>query len=363
MGSAAISWLLICRGLGIRALSRLRSFALGVAAYVHLAVAWTRRRRRFVRAVHDGARTLHGAAKVAIFVHFDRGGQVHDYVLFYLSALREAGFEIVLVSNGPDLPPASLAAVRPFCAHVILRDNVGYDFGAYRDGVAFLADLSRFEVVALTNDSVYGPFFDLGSTLAGCDAKTPVWGITDSWSRRYHLQSYFLLLQGEALRSACVARFFATVLPTQSKTWVVRRYEIGFTQAMLRGGLRCGALFPYRAATAALIGAARAGRLTDQQLAFGMRRFLAWMLGKVQDGKPLNPMHHFWDHMISRMRCPFLKRELLDSQPGGYPARLPVGAGDPRNQRLRYGSDRAAPASGGRPRPCAVSRRQAASAG
>jgi lipopolysaccharide biosynthesis protein len=238
---------------------------------------------------------------------------------FYLEALRAAGFEIVLVSNGRGLASAAMARLLPICAHVLWRDNVGYDFGAYRDGLGFLGDLSRFQTVVLANDSVYGPFFDLRQTLAGCDAATPVWGMTDSWSRRYHLQSYFLLLQGEALRHPCVGAFFAGLLPTQSKLWVVRRYEIGFTQAMLRGGLRCRALFPYRDAAAALLDAERDGRLSSQRLDPTLRRFFAQVGGRVKHGKPLNPMHQFWDHLIASMHCPFVKRELLTRNPAEIP--------------------------------------------
>jgi lipopolysaccharide biosynthesis protein len=298
---------------------RVRAFLLGYLAYAHLPAAWLRRERRFVRAAHDGGRTLHDAAKVAVFVHFDAAGVVQDYVLFYLAALRTAGFEIVLISNGQDLAPAAMAQVLPMCAHVLARDNIGYDFAAYRDGLAFLGDLSRFDTVVLANDSVYGPLFDLRDILARCDPLIEVWGITDSWSGRYHLQSYFLLLQGEALRNPCLARFFAAVLPIQSKLWVVRHYETGFSQAMLRGGLRCGALFAYRDAAADLLAAARAGQLSDPLLSPELHKFLDWICQKVQRGRPLNPMHHLWDHLISHMHCPFVKRELLARNPASIP--------------------------------------------
>jgi lipopolysaccharide biosynthesis protein len=288
-------------------------------ALVALPHAWLRRRRRFVRDVLRGGRTLPDGGKVALFVHFDRGGSVHDYVLFYLQELREAGFEIILISNGRTPGPAAMARVLPLCAHVLCRDNVGYDFGAYRDGIAFLGDLSRFSMVVLANDSVYGPIFDLRRALARCDPATPVWGVTDSWSLRYHLQSYFLVLQGEALTSTSVTRFFAGLLPVQSKFWIVRHYEVGFTQAMLRDGLRCAALFPYRDAAAALIDAGLAGMLSDRHLGAPFRAFFAAVLAKAQRGTPLNPMHHFWDHMLGQMRCPFIKRELLSRNPAAIP--------------------------------------------
>ncbi|MFX5922245.1 hypothetical protein ABTE55_18880, partial [Acinetobacter baumannii] len=56
-----------------------------------------------------------GVARLAIFMHFDPGGVVADYVRHYLQALRAAGFAIVFVSNSPCLDARSIA---PLCLAV-----------------------------------------------------------------------------------------------------------------------------------------------------------------------------------------------------------------------------------------------------
>jgi lipopolysaccharide biosynthesis protein len=249
------------------------------------------RRTSFIRARHAGTRPLVGSAKAAVFVHYDRAGRVHDYVLGYLQALCDAGCAVVVVSNAPRLDAAALRRLLPRSALVLHRRNVGYDFGAYKDGLAELGDLTRFESVVLANDSVYGPLFDLCPLLARCDASADLWGMTDSRARRYHLQSYFLVLGPRALASPQLAAFWRSVRPVHSREWVIRKYEIGLTQTARRAGLSCAALYDY----AGLV-AARGDT-------------------GVRHGGKLNPMLAFWDELIANRRCPFIKRELLMYNP------------------------------------------------
>ena len=274
----------------------------------------------FVRARHVGADRLIDGAKVAVFAHFDAAGVVHDFVIYYLRALRGAGYTIVFVSNAPDFGAASLQRVLPLSALVLLRANVGYDFGAYKDGIEALGELSRFEHLVLANDSVYGPLFDLSEILARCDAGADIWGMTDNWAGGYHLQSYFLLFRGRALVRPELKAFFRSVRPVQSKQWLILRYEIGLTQAMQRAGLRCAALFPYQAVAAAFAETVRVGDLTRRtSLSARHRRYFAQITGRLDRGKPLNATHWFWRELVCKIGYPFIKRELLIYNPVGVP--------------------------------------------
>src|SRR5579863_2204765 len=155
-------------------------------------IASCRRDQHYIVEQHNGDRELAGAKRVAIFVHYNRRGHVHDYVLYYLRSLRRAGFELVFVSNSPSLSAGARAALQPLCALVMRRRNIGYDFGAYRDGIRAIGGVAELDELLLANDSVYGPFEDLSTVLARCDpARAALWGMTDNWFRHFHLQSYF----------------------------------------------------------------------------------------------------------------------------------------------------------------------------
>ena len=268
-----------------------------------------------------GERSLEGAAKIAIFLHWDRHGVVHDYVLHHLQALRAAGYEILFVSNARRLSEADWGRVAPLAALMLRRRNRGHDFGAFRDAVFDLGDrLGGIERLIIANDSVYGPLHDLSPLLARCDqGGAAVWGVTDSWDRRYHLQSYFLLFKREALAHPAFLAFWRGVRLVPSRGWVIRKYEIGLTQRLMAAGLRCAALFPYRAAAAALSRAVvDQGLLERKDLSPYHKRYADQLFEAVESGAALNQTHYFWDYLIGQ-GCPFLKRDLLLRNPVQVP--------------------------------------------
>jgi len=255
-------------------------------------------------------------------MHFDRNGAVHDYVHYYVEQMSKAGFAIVFVSNAPRLQPASIERLTPLCASILRRDNVGYDFGALKDGMATIPSLDRIGTLLLANDSVYGPFHDLGDIIGRMDMdEADAWGITDSWDRSFHLQSFFLLFGRRALASNAFRRFWSRLRYVQSKTWIVDHYELGLTTALLRDGLRCRALFPYRQAATQLVEGVtlRRAPFPYSQLNPTHEHFLESVVSAVERGVPLNPTHSFWAHLIARMGCPFVKRELLRDNPVHIP--------------------------------------------
>ena len=220
-----------------------RGFAL-LSMYMSVLVALLRIRRNFVVRRYVGQRSLEGAAKVAALIHYDSGGKIYDFLVYYLEALRHAGFEIVFTSNSPKLDPDSLATILPLCALVLHRKNIGYDFGAYKDSLAELGDLSQFDEVILANDSVYGPLFDLKEVLEEVRQLCRCLG---------HDRQPGATLPFAELLSCCLARLpsrpvHGSVLGRSETDPIARvdnsQYEIGLTQAMLHAGVRCAASVP-----------------------------------------------------------------------------------------------------------------------
>lgn len=288
--------------------------------YVSYLRSFVRRRKQFVEERWSGLKDLSAARRVAVFNHFDQNGVLHDFVLHYVRQLNEAGFTVVFVSNSPRLPRATIDPLLPLCALILRRANVGYDFGALKDGIAEIPSLERIDVLLVANDSVYGPFCPLKDIVARMDARADVWGITDSWEHRFHLQSFFLLFNRAALQSPAFARFWSGVRYVQSKGWIIKNYELGLTRALVAAGLRCRALFPYEAAIAALQEAVEDGALQTYACQVPKeRKYLRAICENAGRGEPLNGTHYFWDFLIERMGCPFLKRELLRDNPMGVP--------------------------------------------
>ncbi len=256
--------------------------------------------------------------RVAIFIHWDGRGAVREPVRHYLEALRAAGLSIVCVSNAGRLRADAWATLRELCDVVLLRRNIGYDFGAMREGLeACGLPRAETEMVLIVNDSVYGPLAPLDETLARIDfSAADVWGATESWQRRYHLQSFFIAAGRNALGSESWRRFWSRVRPVRSKTWVIRHYEVGLTGALLAGGLRCAAIWPYRAVVGEVdISVLEAAESKDPLQA--SRRIHTNRIRMASVGRhPLNPAADLWRQLL-RARFPFIKRELLVKNPSG----------------------------------------------
>jgi hypothetical protein len=258
--------------------------------------------------------------RVAVFAHFDRAGAVRPYVLDYLSALSDAGFSIVFASNAGRLKPEAVTTLKPLCAAVIVRRNVGYDFGALREALV-IAGLPRTDtkLLLLLNDSVYGPVRDINELILKIDfERADVWGATDSWQTRYHLQSFFIAAGQRAFTSPAWTKFWSRVKPVQSKTWIIQQYEVGLTQALLRAGMRCAAVWPYEA----VLGLVDSRHLADDGREQGtpIQRARAAQLRRILRAaaaqQPLNPTADLWRQLL-RAGFPFLKRELLRCNPTG----------------------------------------------
>lgn len=304
------------RSLCRRAWSLLHAALLEITGWLGVLRGWFSSSEQMVHVWPEGEAPL--GPRVALFVHFDRAGVVRRHVLDYLAALREAGLTIAFVTNSGRLQPDSMTALQRLCAAVLVRRNVGYDFGAMREGLARLGlPRADTELLVIANDSVYGPLRPLQPLLARADfGRADLWGATDSWQRRYHLQSYFLVAGRAALTSEAWRAFWRDVRPVRSKHWVISRYEVGLTQRLLAGGLRCAALWPYRDLVRRIDVSLLAngqgmpvGPFTDAR-----RDHVGRVARAVATRAPLNPTAEFWRELLEA-GFPFIKRELLRKNP------------------------------------------------
>ncbi len=271
----------------------------------------------------EGDMTL--GSKVCVFVHWDGAGDVRDHVLHHVRSLAQSGMSIVFVTNSGFLQPAAMAKLQQVCAGVLIRANVGYDFGAWREGFEVLQlPRANTEMVVMANDSVYGPIHPIDELLSVVDFdQADVWGCTESWQTRYHLQSYLIAISPRVVASETWRKFWSTVRPTWSKIWLVRLYEIGLTQALLKAGFTCRAIWPYRSLIndldpALLMDHSEGGpNLADPTIR--ARQYQARHIrNAVVQRVPLNPTSDLWRQLLLA-KFPFIKRELLRDNPTHVP--------------------------------------------
>jgi lipopolysaccharide biosynthesis protein len=260
--------------------------------------------------------------RLCVFAHFDRDNVIDGYVLNYLKALRSVAHSIVFVSTsqltGPDIRTLS-----GLCDSVITRANVGHDFMSWRIGLASVSDLAAYDEVIVCNDSVYGPFYPLEQVFhkmakRDCD----FWGITCGTHKSFHLQSYFIVFRRRILASRAFNEFWQSVTPERSKERVVEKYEIGLTDRLVKEGFRPAAYTKHSPSFLRyLLTIGPPWSLHKCLWLF----IVAPLSGVVPRWKQMAPpprnsfsaIYVDWKQLILRRKAPFLKIDLLRSNPTG----------------------------------------------
>ena len=127
-----------------------------------------------------------------LYFMFLPDGQIspaHHFTLDRLAAL-DAGLLVVCALPNPDVVPI---AVFDQVDALVLKTLPGYDFSAYAIGLAALAEHSPGCDVFVMNDSVFGPFADLGREM-----DTAAWDFTGYTAYSLienHIQSYAFILK------------------------------------------------------------------------------------------------------------------------------------------------------------------------
>lgn len=229
--------------------------------------------------------TFATARRVCFFAHYDADGTVADYVLYYLDALRNAGF-VVAVASTAVLDDASQGRLRAHCDALLMRTNIGLDFGGWQELCGLMPDIDP-DWLLLCNDSVYGPINDLTAFIEKLTAQpADLYGIIGSIQGDRHAQSWFVLLRRSAVRSVPFrALMRERITAAMTKGAIIARFEVGLTADLERAGFV--AHFAYD---------------PDRDSA-------------IQRRSPFNASQVLWRQLIERKMCPFVKIELLRDNP------------------------------------------------
>ncbi len=137
---------------------------------------------------------------------------------------------------------------------------------------------------------------DLGPTLAQIHAEpATIWGLTDNLENGPHLQSYFLAIPGETLRSAMFRRFWSRMTPLAHKWSAIHRYEGGLSRRVLASGGTIRAAFP-----------------TEEVVELARSLGDGYQYKKdLDEGRPLNSTLLAWDILVRDRQFPVIKTDVF----------------------------------------------------
>ncbi len=225
-------------------------------------------------------------AEICLFVAYAPFGVLPDYTARYLGELRQAGLNVVTCLIVDDLATVVDQRWETLSDAVLLRENGGYDFGAWADLLRAWPPFFGAKRLFFANDSMVGPFSSLTPLVEQIRAEDAgFFALTDCMIHRYHTQSFFFGWNARNLESPAVHTFWRTVENLGDKDAVIQQYELSLIT-----------LCP---------------ELPDpsHQILFKMERVFGPF---ARDLPPFSPVHHTWQAMIA-IGMPFIKASLLDA--------------------------------------------------
>ncbi|MFQ6702919.1 MAG: rhamnan synthesis F family protein [Alphaproteobacteria bacterium] len=182
--------------------------------------------------------------RLFLFAGYSKSGIIDDALVFYVHSLSKFG-DIVLCMDS-DTPASELKKVQKYCVHTIGIRHGEYDFGSYKRAYIWATEnleISDYDFMYLTNDSVYGPLFDMTPYFdrmesMPCDA----FGMAQKRHKtRAHIQSWFIGLHPTVFQSEWFDDFMRSITKLISKTQITIQYEQGLSHMVSDNGLRwCG---------------------------------------------------------------------------------------------------------------------------
>jgi hypothetical protein len=217
---------------------------------------------------------------------------------------------------------------------IIIRKNIGYDFGSWMHGYLANASLLKdYSNLYFVNDSITGPLRDDASSCFMDSEPHDICGITESYDKKYHIQSYYWRVSSKAIQGMALDGFFFHNAPVpQDKFEAINNYELEMASYFNALGYTSGAVMNSNALRTDTIkdfirDASRARNhakriytedfyhiLEQSPIMQSIINYYNQILGDNH----LNPTHYYWKSLINH-GFPFIKTELLTSNPTGYP--------------------------------------------
>ena len=195
--------------------------------------------------------------RLLLYVHFNKYNRISSHVYYQLTKMRQIFSNVVFISNSSvsDKDYQKLVDLH-LVDNFIQRENIGFDFAAWRDGMTAVGfeELATYDSVTIMNDTCFGPLWDIKDYYLEYESDDSVdfWGLTNnratSKSRytqgfREHIQSYFITFKKSVIVSPEFKNFWENVKNYTNVQDVIDNYETQVTTKFLDAGFNYKVIF------------------------------------------------------------------------------------------------------------------------
>ncbi|HEV2510847.1 rhamnan synthesis F family protein [Bosea sp. (in: a-proteobacteria)] len=182
--------------------------------------------------IADGERS-HENNHYAIFLIY-QPKQISWYVKNALDSLNSAGVNVIVIVNH-SVNDSQLLFLKENSKSIMVRNNSGFDIGAFRDATIYLNSRNHdVERVLYLNDSTY--FFKSGLTELFSNlvtSKADICAPFENWEIHYHIQSFCFSIDGSIFRHPSFQKFWIDYIPVNSRLWAINKGEVGLSRTMI----------------------------------------------------------------------------------------------------------------------------------
>lgn len=223
--------------------------------------------------------------RLVIMACYNPTGQIEEFERRLIKEVKAYASCFYIVYNG-NIAEQAFSFLKNEASTVIVRGNIGYDAGAYKDAI-LQADLNEYDELLLLNDTFYGFFYSLDEFMqkTASQNKIDFWGLTkhpDGENRLgyfdEHIQAYFLLIKSRMLHGKDFIQFWEELSYPENYDAAVRKFEIRFSSFFKERGYK-GAVY------------------CDLD-----------SIG-IKEQYNVNPYLRYPYELVSQLRCPILKRK------------------------------------------------------
>ncbi len=195
--------------------------------------------------------------RLLLYVHFNKYNRVSSHVYYQLTKMRPLFSKVVFISNSSinEQDYHKIVELR-LMDQFIQRENFGFDFAAWRDGMTAVGfeELATYDSVTIMNDTCFGPLWDIKDYYLEYESDDSVdfWGLTNNRATpksrytqgfREHIQSYFITFKKSVIVSPEFKNFWENVKNYTNVQDVIDNYETQVTTKFLDAGFKYKVIF------------------------------------------------------------------------------------------------------------------------
>ncbi len=194
--------------------------------------------------------------RLGIYFFYDKDGIVDRYVPYFLSRLKPFCEELCIVVNGK-LTPDGRNILEKCGNKLIVRENSGFDSGAYKEAIESYGyeKIKEYDELLLCNFTFFGPVYPLDEMFSEMSKRQcDMWGITRHPKAGYklagqdvlpHIQSYFLVFRKNILISYEFKKFWETLKRANNYDEAIAYFELRCSPYFEEKGFRTDTYIDY----------------------------------------------------------------------------------------------------------------------